>query len=155
MSNSINFFKGLITESIMNLHTAMPCKVLNYDESSRRAKIQPLFMMKEIGEEPEALKPIENVPVLYQRYKLNNNEPISVETDTGEHSQYQGSGAHNHNSLTYTQSVEMVPDLRSGDVVLAVFCQRAIDGVLDGKIAYPDASRTHDVHDAVIVGVIT
>jgi hypothetical protein len=143
MSNSINFFKGLIAESILNLHTAMPCKVLNYDESSHRAKIQPLFMMKEIGEEPEALKPVENVPVLFQRFRVNQSNSFSMKING------------------VSQTAEISPDLifspvlKSGDIVLAVFCQRAIDGVLDGKIAYPDANRTHDVHDAVIVGVIT
>jgi hypothetical protein len=125
MSNSTSFFNGLLAETILNLHTAMPCKVLSYNESTRRAKIQPLFMMKEIGHDPEPLAPVEDVPVLYQRYKVNGN------------------------IQTY------IPVLTTGDVVLAVFCQRAIDDVLTGKVAYPDTNRTHDVHDAVVVGVLT
>jgi hypothetical protein len=124
MSNSVSFVKGMINESILNLHTAMPCKVLSYNESSMRAKIQPLFMMKEVGESPEPLAPIEDVPVLFQRYKVDGI------------------------TKTYT------PVLNSGDVVLAVFCQRAMDDVLSGKVAYPSINRNHDIQDAVIVGVI-
>ncbi|MBA2878058.1 hypothetical protein HNR63_001112 [Anoxybacillus kamchatkensis] len=121
----IKFIKNQIAEAILNLNTAMPCKVLSYNESTRRAKIQPLFQMKEVGRNPENLPPIDDVPVLYYRLKVNGN------------------------SQTY------IPDLKAGDVVLAVFCQRAIDDVLTGKIAYPDVSRHHDLHDAIIVGVIT
>ncbi|KOP82013.1 hypothetical protein AMS60_05655 [Bacillus sp. FJAT-21945] len=143
MSNSIAFFKGLLTESILNLHTAMPCKVLSFDESSMRAKIQPLFMMKEIGGDPEPFSPIEDVPVLYERYKVNNANSFSMKI----------------NGITQAAQIdqELVfsPSLKAGDVVLAVFCQRAIDDVLNGKIAYPEINRAHDIQDAVIVGVIT
>lgn len=142
MSNSIAFFKGLVAESILNLNTAMPCKVLSFDESSMKAKIQPLFMKKEKGVSPEPLNPLEGVPVLYERYKVNqsNSFPIKI------------------NGITQTAEItpELVftPVLKAGDVVLAVFCQRAIDYVLGGNVAYPETHRTHDLNDAVIVGVI-
>jgi hypothetical protein len=143
MSNSTTFFNGLLTETILNLHTAMPCKVLSYNESTRRAKIQPLFMMKEFGREPEVLSPVEDVPVLYQRFKVNNGEPFPMKI----------------NGTTQTAEIDQelifTPVIKAGDVVLAVFCQRAIDDVLTGKVAYPDTNRTHDIHDAVIVGVLT
>lgn len=125
MSNSLSFFKDLINESVLNIHTSMPCKVIGYNESTMRAKIQPLFMMKEIGRSPEVLPPINDVPVLFQKYKVNG--------------------------VTETH----IPVLSSGDVVLVVFSQRAIDDVLSGKVSYPDVNRHHDIHDAIVVGVIS
>lgn len=154
MSEATRFFNNLSYQVAMTINTAMPCKVLAYNESKRTAKIQPLFMTKEVGQSPEALPPIDGVPVLFQRYKLNNNKSISVTTDAGEHSQYTGSGAHAHNALTFKESVEMIPDLRSGDVVLVVFSQRALDNVMTGRVSYPGINRHHDIQDAVIVGVM-
>ncbi|WP_157930360.1 Gp138 family membrane-puncturing spike protein [Mycobacteroides abscessus] len=154
MSEATRFFNNLSYQVAMTINTAMPCKVISYNESKRTAKIQPLFMTKEVGREPEALPPIDGVPVLFQRYKINNLKPISISTDAGEHAQYTGSGGHEHKSLTFKQSVEMIPDLRSGDVVLVVFSQRALDNVSSGKVAYPGINRHHDLQDAVIVGVI-
>ena len=46
------------------------------------------------------------------------------------------------------------PILEVGDVVLVVFCDRAIRDALGGQIATPSSPRTHALQDAVIVGVI-
>lgn len=154
MSEATHFFNNLVHRVSMNINTSMPCKVISFDEATITAKVQPLFMTKEVGREPEALKPIEGVPVLFQRYKVKNLEPISVTTDAGEHGQYTGSGAHMHNILTFKESVEMIPDLRPDDVVMVVFSQRALDNVLSGQVAYPGINRHHDIQDAVIVGLM-
>ena len=59
---------GFIEEKLMNLHTAMPCKVLSYENNE--ATIQPLFMKttKE-GKKPYPI--IEGVPVLKQRFNVD------------------------------------------------------------------------------------
>jgi len=154
MSEATQFFNNQKQSNALRLNTAAPCRVISYDESTRTAKIQPLFMTKEVGKEPKTPSPIENVPVSFQRYKLNNNESISISTDAGTHSQRSGSGSHNHNSLTFNQSVEMVPDLQKDDIVLVVFAQRALDNVKGGKVAYPSITRHHSKKDAMIVGIL-
>lgn len=125
MSNSTEFFSNFKNQILLSINTCMPCKVLSYNEGSRTAKIQPLFMVKEVNRSPEKLSVLEDVPVLKQKYKVNG-------------------GA----------SEEYVPVLSVGDTVLAVFCQRAIDDALDGDIVYPGTSRLFDVHDAIIVGIL-
>ncbi|AVK98836.1 hypothetical protein FCT18_14795 [Lysinibacillus sphaericus] len=153
MTNMTEFFKTLQHGVYMNLNTAMPCKVLAYDETKRRAKIQPLFKVKEYGQDESSLAPIENVPVLFQRYKVHNNQPIPITTDTAPHPQYTGTGEHVHNEITFTESVEMIPDLKNGDIVQVIFNQRAIDEAQNGQNVYPGTARMFDIHDAVIVGV--
>ncbi|WP_042737461.1 MULTISPECIES: Gp138 family membrane-puncturing spike protein [Lysinibacillus] len=124
MTNATEFFRALQQGVFVNLNTAMPCKVLAYDETKRLAKIEPLFMVKETGEEPSKLAPIENVPVLFQKYRVNGSEPQNYE-----------------------------PFIEPTDTVLAVFCQRAIDEAVKGNNVYPGTARMFDVQDAVIVGV--
>lgn len=125
MTNATEFFRALQQGVFVNLNTAMPCKVLAYDETKRLAKIEPLFMAKEVGEEPAKLAPIENVPVLFQKYRVNSSEVQN-----------------------YVPVLEPMVD-----TVLAVFCQRAIDEAMTGNNVYPGTARMFDVHDAVIVGV--
>lgn len=153
MTNMTDFFSTLQQGVFMNLNTAMPCKVLAYDETKRRAKIQPLFKVKEYGQNESSLAPIEHVPVLMQRYKIHNNQGISISTDPGEHEQYSGDGAHNHKMITFVETVDFIPDIKVGDTVLAVFCQRAIDEAIKGNNTFPGTARMFDIHDAVIVGV--
>ena len=125
MSNSSEFYSNFKNQILLSINTCMPCKVLSYNEGSRTAKIQPLFMVKEVNRSPEKLSVLEDVPVLKQKYKVNG-------------------GA----------TEEYVPVLSVGDTVLAVFCQRANDDALDGNIVYPGTSRLFDVHDAIIVGIL-
>lgn len=153
MSNTSAFFEGFKGAILASLNTSMPCKVLQYDTSSCTAKIQPLFRSKEVGKDPVDLPPIEDVPVLFQRYKVHNNAKIAVTTDKGPHGQAAGTGEHIHNELQFTESVEMIPDIKVGETVLAVFCQRAIDEAQNGANVYPGTARMFSIHDAVIVGV--
>lgn len=152
MSNASAFFSGLMGGALVGMNTAMPCKVLSYDVSTCTAKIQPLFKIKEIDKDPENLPPIEGVPVLFQRYKVHDNKKVAVTTDKGPHTQYTGTGEHVHKELTFAESVEMIPDLRAGDVVQVIFNQRAIDEAQTGALVYP-GTRMFSIHDAVIVGV--
>lgn len=46
------------------------------------------------------------------------------------------------------------PLLEPGDVVLVVFCDRAIRDALGGQVTAPESQRTHALQDAVIVGMI-
>lgn len=123
MSKTTKYFDALKMNLLTSINTAMPCKILSYDEATCTAKIQPLFKVKEVGQPEKALKPIENVPALKQKYRVNDG---SVQ--------------------------EYVPVYEAGNVVLVVFAQRAIDDALQGKMTYP-GTRMFSLTDAVIVGV--
>ncbi|QCT03283.1 hypothetical protein E6C60_2571 [Paenibacillus algicola] len=45
------------------------------------------------------------------------------------------------------------PFYEKGDIVLVVCADREIKNALGGKVAAPDSTRSHDINDAVIVGV--
>lgn len=113
---------AIIEEKLLNLHTAMPCKVLSY--ANGEATIQPLYL-KVSKHEEGPYPPIEGVPVLKQRFKVNGGAP---------------------------QTYEAV--YQKGDIVLVVFSERALDNVMTGKIAHPEFNRRHSINDAVIVGLI-
>ena len=113
---------AIIEEKLLNLHTAMPCKVLSY--ANGEATIQPLYL-KVSKHEEGPYPPIEGVPVLKQRFKVNGGTPQTYEAE------YQ-----------------------KGDIVLVVFSERALDNVMTGKIAHPEFNRRHSINDAVIVGLI-
>ncbi|MEC0092892.1 Gp138 family membrane-puncturing spike protein [Paenibacillus macquariensis] len=67
---------------------------------------------------------IQNVPALGHRYKINGSESVCT------------------------------PFLKVGDTVFVVCADNEIKNALTGSVASADTSRTHDVNDAVIVGVL-
>jgi hypothetical protein len=119
------FLKTFIRQHLLNLHTAMPARVVRYNETKYRAVIQPLFMTKEVGRAPRALPVIQNVPVLSQQFRVNGGEPQ-----------------------------EYTPVYQEGDVVFVAFSERALDAVLAGgsRVVLPDSTRHHSLNDAVILG---
>ena len=182
MADSTMFFENFRTQMLLSINTAMPCKVLSYDEEKRQAKIQPLFMTKEIGRASEKMSVIEDVPVLWQRMRVHKKEFFKAEVPEGEHihekgehthsggghAQYTGSGVHSHDGGAHMHDggkhthkkmkvtedfIDLHPVLKAGDTVLAVFGQRAIDEAQEGKLSYPGAARIMSVHDAIIVGI--
>ncbi|MDF2657756.1 MAG: hypothetical protein K0Q94_547 [Paenibacillus sp.] len=128
MSEADKFLGGFIREKLLNLHTAMPCRVVSYDEGRRRATVQPLYMSKEYGKPPGPMALVENVPVLSQRFRINGS------------------------SDTY----DYTPVYQPGDVVFVAFSERALDAVLaaPGQVVSPDSDRHHNINDAVILGVM-
>lgn len=125
MAQDTRFFKNFRNQILLGINTAFPAKVLTFDETTLEAKIQPLFKVKEVNEDPEALEPIEGVPVLKQRYRVNG----------GSAQQY-------------------TPTFDRGDIVLCICAQRSLDDAADGKPYYAGKSRILDIQDAVIVGVM-
>jgi len=63
MGSADKVFKQIFNEHLMNLHTAMPCKVLKYYPAELKADIQPLFKRMK-GGELKSYPPIPKVPVL-------------------------------------------------------------------------------------------
>jgi hypothetical protein len=124
VSATTEFFANLQKRILTSINTAMPAKILSFDEVTCTAKIQPLFKVKEEGQEPKNLPAIEGVPALKQKYRVNGG---TVQTYT--------------------------PVYNVGDVVLVVFSQRALDSAKYGNTVYPGANRMFSIHDAVIVGL--
>lgn len=124
MSNASRFFSNLREQILLSINTSMPCKVLSYNKGNRTAKIQPLFKVKEVGQSPESLPSIEDVPVCFQKFEVDGI------------------------TKTYT------PILGVGDIVLVVFGQRSIDDAIEGVLDFPGFSRVLDIQDAMIVGIL-
>lgn len=125
MPDADEFLKTFIRQHLLNLHTAMPARIVSYDEAEKRATIQPLHMTKEVGRPPQELPVVQNVPVLTQRFRMEGGEPR-----------------------------EYVPVYQPGDIVFVAFSERALDAVLagGGRPVLPDSGRHHSLNDAVILG---
>lgn len=125
MPDAEEFLKTFIRQHLLTLHTAMPAKIVSYDETRHRASIQPLHMTKEVGRPARALPLVQNVPVLSQCLRVAGGEPQ-----------------------------EYVPVYEVGDIVFVAFSERALDAVLSGggQPVLPDSSRHHSLNDAVILG---
>ena len=107
--------QNMINENLYDLHTCMLCRVISFNESNRTATIIPIPQRK------------------YKDGRIVNYPVIS-------------------NVLTLRRKTRPFIDIlldvvfyESGDIVLVVFSERALDGVGD---------RKHDLTDAVILGVI-
>lgn len=124
MAQSVEYFRNFKEQILLSVNTCFPASILAFDETSLEAKIQPLFMSKEVGYDAEKLSVLEGVPALTQRFKVD-----------GETKVYK-------------------PVYQKGDVVLCVCAQRSLDNVESKKPYYAGKSRILDIQDAVIVGVL-
>ena len=125
MPDAEEFLKTFIRQHLLALHTAMPARIVSYDEVRRRATIQPLHMTKEVGQAPRELPLVQNVPVLAQRFRVGGGDPQ-----------------------------EYIPVYQSGDIVFVAFSERALDAVLagGGRPVLPLSTRHHSLNDAVVLG---
>lgn len=126
MSYADQFLNNFIRQKLLGIHTAMPAKVISFDEATKQATIQPLYMSKEVDASPSPLPLIQGVPALSQRFKVGD----------------------------MAQTYE--PIYQAGDIVFVAFSERALDSVLagGGRPVLPDSTRHHDLNDAVILGVL-
>lgn len=111
--------RGHSSKGAVQINVALICRVLAYDEAKQTATVQPLIQSNDT---PPA--PIQAVPVLGHRYKVN------------------GGAEQNY-----------VPFLEVGDVVFVICADREIKNGLGGQVARPDTNQTHSLNDAVIVGI--
>lgn len=118
-----------------------PAKVVKYDENKQRADIQLLFMTVYADGTKEPYRLLEDVPVMFQRFKLNKGRSFTATI----------------NGVSQTVQVEQelvyTPFLRAGDIVLVGFAERALDN-LTNKPFDPEFHRTHSVQDAIVLGVL-
>ena len=141
MAKDTKFLDAFARQIKLSIHTIAPAKVVRFKENERKADIQLLFMTVYADGTKEPYGMIEDIPVLYQRFKLNQGKSFTAKI----------------NGVTQTIQVEQdlvfTPFLRAGDIVLVGFAERALDN-LTNKPFDPEFHRKHDVQDAVILGVL-
>jgi hypothetical protein len=129
MSDPKKVIKRLIDQKLLALHTAYFAEVLKVD--GNEAKIQPLNMIKEKGEEPQK-QAVLTVPIL-QNVKKLSTQNITI----------------NGSSVT----VAKVTDIKKGDIVYCLCAERDITETKNGKCVVPVIGH-HRISDSVIVGVM-
>ena len=141
MAKDTKFLDAFARQIKLSIHTIAPAKVVRFKENERKADIQLLFMTVYADGTKEPYGMIEDVPVLYHRFKLNKGQSFTATI----------------NGVTQTVQVEQdlvyTPFLRAGDIVLVGFAERALDN-LTNKPFDPEFHRTHDVQDAIVLGVL-
>lgn len=125
MAESAMFLQEFKEQILLAVNTCYPARVLSFDENNSEAKIQPLFMTKDVNEDPETQDVLEGVPLMFQRYRVNN-------------------------STTQTYK----PVVQKGDVVMCIVAQRSLDDADTGRPYYAGKARIMNMQDSVIVGVI-
>lgn len=66
--------KALVNARLVDVHTAMPARVVSYDRATRRASVQPLVrepQRREAGTKLEAMPILTSVPVMFQATSRN------------------------------------------------------------------------------------
>lgn len=141
MAKDTKFLDAFARQIKLSIHTIAPAKVVRFKENERKADIQLLFMTVYSDGTKEPYKLLEDVPVMFQRFKLNKGQSFTAII----------------NGVSQTVQVEQelvyTPFLRAGDIVLVGFAERALDN-LTNKPFDPEFHRTHSVQDAVVLGVL-
>lgn len=141
MAKDTKFLDAFARQIKLSIHTMAPAKVVKYDENKQRADIQLLFMTVYADGTKEPYRLLEDVPVMFQRFKLNKGQPFTAII----------------NGVTQTVQIEQdlvyTPFLRAGDIVVVGFAERALDN-LTNKPFDPEFHRTHSVQDAIVLGVL-
>lgn len=74
--NGISFIDDMIEEKLLHMHTAFLAKVLNFDENTYTADIQPLSLIKQYGKPAIKQAVIKNVVYLEQVRPVEKNKAV-------------------------------------------------------------------------------
>ncbi len=132
--NEFNFFKNLIEQRILSIHTAFLAKVISVDDDG--ATVQPLMSLKSSATG-------EQTAVGYIRAVIPKNIKFKCEDIT-----YRVSDA-----SSATKTVVVPDDITVGDIVYIGICERDITNAKTGG-AELATMRTHDMNDGVILCVL-
>lgn len=124
MARDTQFVDALVRKIKLSIHTIAPARVLSYNESKHTADVELLFLSSNKDGTLKKQAPIEDVPVLGMRYKVNG----AVD--------------------------DYIPYLQKDDVVFVGFAERALDNMNGPKTFDPAYRRTHSKNDAVVLGVL-
>ena len=129
--------KDMIGEQLKMLHVAFVAKVLNV--SGKKAKIQPLGLIKDYGGTAKPQSAISGVAIAESAlYKISEKNITYI-------SDFDGSRK--------TQAVAVTTPISAGDIVICVCCDRNIDAALKGQNELPPVGF-HNQSDCVIVAII-
>ena len=120
------FIKLAINKNMLELHTCIPGKIKEYDESKQKATVVPLLKKKF----KDTNGTIANLPIL-------NNVPV-------------------FNWSCNNRKTFIHMPLKTGDLGMIIFCDRSIDNYLSSspqddrevEPSYHDSPRHHDLSDA-------
>ena len=126
---NLKVFDNMIENKLLNLHTAYLAKVIS--SNGKTAKIQPLGMVRAIGESAKKQSPLANVPIATQRFV---ERTVNV-----------GDGQ--------TITVPQEKPIAAGDIVVCICCERNITEAKKGKNVVPPIGH-HSMSDSIIIGVL-
>lgn len=127
--SQLSVIEGIIQSEILNIRTAFVAKVIRTGENT--ADIQPLQMFRQTDGTYEKNPILLGVPVLQHVCKFK--EEIITDSQGGMHKQF-----------------KVIP-VEVGDVVFGVCADRDLGYTTEGRFDKP--TRSHNINDAVIVGV--
>lgn len=151
--SGFSYINDTIDKKLLDLNVAYLAKVLSVSGNS--AKIQPLGMIKQVGEQAKSKAPITNVPIVESaRYKLTKKTITYVTGVTISTSSADGYLTDaTPNVTTKTEEIIVLNPLAAGDIVMCVCADRDITDARRGTNSVPPIGH-HSLSDSVIVGII-
>ena len=148
-----SFISGAIEKKLLDLNVAFLAKILSINGET--AKIQPLGMIKQVGETAKSKAPITNVPIIKSaQYKLTEKTLEYVSEVTISTTSADGYVTSVSPNVTKKQENILVKSpLGVGDIVFCVCADRDITEARNGKNSVPSIGH-HPISDCVIVGVL-
>ena len=146
-------FDNMVTEKLLNLHTAFIGKVVGV-QGSDKCSVQPLDKIKAYGQAAKSQAVSTHVPVLnHVRHYTLVKQSLSVnvsDTYTGGGS---GSVSPNPHPSADNEGHLRVEPIKAGDLVLCVCCERDITSSSKGVSTTPPVGH-HQIGNAVVVGLL-
>jgi hypothetical protein len=151
--NAVSVINDAIEKKLLDLNVAYIAKILSTNGTT--AKIQPLGMIKQVGETAKTKAPVSNVPIIESaRYRLIEKKvqhvtDVSIETESSDG--YLTSASLNIQKETVTVLVK--EPLKVGDTVMCLCADRDITDAKNGKNSVPVIGH-HSMSDSVVIGIL-
>ncbi|MGN0243473.1 MAG: hypothetical protein ACI4CT_05370 [Lachnospiraceae bacterium] len=133
----IKTVKNIVSNAVMELHTAFFAVVLSVNKDGTEATVQPLALTKEYGSDEEKQSVLDKIPVLESARKFSK-EKVTV----------------NCGGYTDNITIPKVTGVEVGDIVYCLCADRNITETKKGEFALP-AKGHHSLSDAVVIGIWT
>lgn len=152
--NAVKVINDAIEKKLLDVNVAYIAKILS--TNGKTAKIQPLGMIKQVGETAKTKAPVSNVPIIESaRFKLVE-ETITYVSDVSISTSASSDGyvtSVSPNVTKKSKTIIVKKPLASGDIVMCVCADRDITDAKNGKNSLP-AIGHHSMSDSVIVGIL-
>lgn len=135
------FINDQIEKKLLDMHTAYLAKVLSVDGNT--AKIQPLGMIKQVGQSAFPQAVLTSVPI------ANNCNKITVEEIT----YVKSVNFESQTVETKTKKIAVCYPLQAGDIAICICCDRDISEAKRGVNAQLPSGH-HNISSSIIIGVL-